>query len=365
MWRLALASLLAVLVPPPARADRPCIFTLPRGICVKTTTGHHGSDELRVCRRGCLPPAFMSADDELLGQRQLDDDHVELRLRAEGEKRARTITVDLRALDADLLENEAYAHLGHERWADGLRVAEAGLALRPGDERLGFERAAALFGLGRADEARAAWAPLAARAPLRAYAAAASFSVLRRTLDLDELKAQRVTPPGSARLHASARFATEGAPIAVGPDGQVAVVEMDCLSREDTWLRIGDLKVPLGWSDPDAFHETGVTAANRLLLDRGFRFADDAAGGIACDDGVSMFAGGKLWLVGKTVRRRAPKAWTAESCREAHDDGGARPDRDYLLPSLHRVLRLHVSLRACGDGGTDPEHWSEEPVTGP
>jgi hypothetical protein len=359
-------ALLAVLLPLAAHADRPCEVQLGRGLCIRSVISHHGIDVLAVCRRQqCLHPPALAAVSEIVSHRTLGDDQVELRLRISGEAKPTRITIDVAGLDADMLEDEAYHDLRKDRFTPALAATEKGLAIRPQDEQLLFERVAALTGLGRADEARAAWRPLATRSPIRAYAAAANFPVLRRTLDFDELAAGRVTPAGTARMHASGEFATDGVPIAFAPDGTTAVLEEDCQAREDAWLRVGQVRFQLGWSsDPDTFHETGITAINRMLQDRGFRFVSDAEVGLECAEDALFFKKSKLWLVGKTLRRAPPRG-ADPSCDVTGPPFRDAATHNYYVPALRRVFTKSKSTRACGDGGADPVTWSELPVTGP
>jgi hypothetical protein len=343
---------------------------LARDIYLTDHIGHFGANGVAVCRGGahrfCVAAPFVMADDELVSHRQLDADSVEIAMRGAVGRELRRVTVKISELEAQLLEEEAYRQLAKERFAAALAAAERGLALRPGDEQLGLERAAALYGLGRADEARAAWSPLARRAPVRAYAAAAAFPVLRPSLDFDELVGQSVTPAGTARLHADGTFAG-GAWLAVAADGAAAALEADeCQSREQVWLRVGDVRVPLGWSDEERFHETGVTAANRLLHDRGFRFDPGAEEAIPCGEDIARYPRHKLWRAGARLVRAPPRGVDPQCGVEpGHEAERDRQEREIYVPALGKSFVQHKSLRACGDGGADPVSWTERVLVGP
>lgn len=57
-----------------------------------------------------------------------------------------------------------------------------------------------------------------------------------------------------------------------------------------------------------------------------------------------------------------PPAWPAEMCEAVEDTDRDRYAKQYYVPSLKLWFEQHKSLRACGDGGSDPGHWSWQPL---
>lgn len=356
-----------------AESEKPCEHRLARGICAEKKTDARDRGIVRLCRRGACVTAFAMTVGEEDRIFSVDNKHADRPVitvadHADPPQLTRRVPVVLPPLERQLVEREVDAHLLGDRFARALPIVERALGETKTDRgTLEWQRVAALYGLGRIDEALAAWRPLVAANPVRAYAAAARYGVLRPTLDQPEIVSQRAPTPGTARIHADGTFA--GGAIAFAPGRKdVAVIESEpCGDGDQHWLAVGAIPIPLGrYSDYEGgnFRETGVTVGNRFLRDFGYRFDPDAEPALACegDPNVRYLKRAKLWMVGRTLRRAPPnrkiRATECEYEPSVHED----PPRATYVPTIGRAFRHVCAMRGCGDGGRDPQYWEEIPL---